>query len=218
MSGWILQLFLYINVFVIGIITAVAVRHAIAHFRPQPEEKAKPTHPPVHLPPAMKAQLIELAQTKFKAILENSADEFEDDLRATSAKLSAELRKMGTDTINTEMKRYRLDMEDLRRQSNALIMGVKEENAKHQAELKTRLTEHEIKQKVKLTKEIAAEKARLAKEIDDKLSDAVASFLIETLGHNVDLGAQTAYLTAQLEEHKAEISKGIKDEDYTTSK
>ncbi len=212
MDALLLQIFLAANVFVIGVLSTVAVRHAYAHFRPEPEEKPQPTVHGAHLPPAVKAQLLEQAATRFRAILDNSADEFEDDLRATSAKLSAELRKMGTDTINTEMKHYRLDMEELRKESNAMIMGVKEETKKHQDELKTRLAEHEIKQKVKMTKEIAAEKERLAKEIDDKLSDAVASFLIETLGHNVDLGAQTAYLTAQLEEHKAEISKGIKDD------
>jgi len=40
----------------------------------------------------------------------------------------------------------------------------------------------------------------------------VASFLTETLQHNVDLGAQSAYLTAMLEEHKADFAKEVADE------
>jgi hypothetical protein len=44
------------------------------------------------------------------------------------------------------------------------------------------------------------------------LADAVASFLIETMQHNVDLGAQSTYLTTMLEEHKTELTKGIIDE------
>ena len=60
-----------------------------------------------------------------------------------------------------------------------------------------------------MTAEITAEKEVLIKLANAKLADAVASFLIETLGHNVDLGAQSAYLTEMLEEHKDEILKGI---------
>ncbi len=217
MSGTFLQIFLLVNVFLIGVLAAVAARYAYAYFAHHDDEKPHAKPQGAHLPPALKAHLLESAQTRFEAILANSADELEEDLRATNAKLSTELKKLGVETINTEMKQYRLDMQELRKQSNAMILDIKEINTKHQAEMKTRLTEHEVKQKVKMTKEIAAEKERLSKEIDDRLSDAVASFLVETLGHNVDLGAQAAYLTAQLEEHKDEIAKGIKD-DYTVTK
>jgi hypothetical protein len=48
--------------------------------------------------------------------------------------------------------------------------------------------------------------------MDTKLADAVTSFLMETLQHNVDLGAQSAYLTAMLDEHKDELVKGVKHE------
>ena len=46
-------------------------------------------------------------------------------------------------------------------------------------------------------------------QLDTKIADGIASFLVETLQHNVDLGAQTAYLTAQLEEHKADLIREI---------
>ena len=57
--------------------------------------------------------------------------------------------------------------------------------------------------------EVTAEKQFLINLANAKLADAVASFLVETLGHNIDLGTQTTYLTAMLEEHKEEILKGI---------
>ena len=60
--------------------------------------------------------------------------------------------------------------------------------------------------------ELAAEKEQLAKLMDTKLADAVASFLMETLPHNVDLGAQSAYLTSMLEEHKAELVREVAGE------
>jgi hypothetical protein len=63
-----------------------------------------------------------------------------------------------------------------------------------------------------MVEEVAAERQALIQQMETKLADGVASFLTETLQHNVDLGAQTAYLTAMLEEHKDELTKGLKDE------
>ena len=56
----------------------------------------------------------------------------------------------------------------------------------------------------------------MIQQIDTRLAEAVTSFLIETLQHNVDLGAQSAYLTAQLEEHKADFIKEVADETPAT--
>jgi hypothetical protein len=75
------------------------------------------------------------------------------------------------------------------------------------------VSKHEQEMKAKITQELEAEKERMLKQIDVKLGDAVGSFLVETLGHNVDLGSQTAYLAALLEEHKAEFAKEVKGSD-----
>ena len=82
----------------------------------------------------------------------------------------------------------------------------------HQADLTTKLEQHHAEMEAKLSEEIAAEKQRLIEQIDTKIADTVTSFIIETMQHNVDLGAQGAYLTSMLEEHKAELAKGISDE------
>ena len=68
--------------FLIGALTATAVRHARAHFRPVPVE-VKKTHPNVqdaHLPAAVKEQLLQAAQVKFQVVLDHSADELQRDL------------------------------------------------------------------------------------------------------------------------------------------
>jgi hypothetical protein len=56
-------------------------------------------------------------------------------------------------------------------------------------------------------------RAFLAAQLEEKLSDAVSSFLLEALQHSVDLGAQAQYLTTVLEEHKAELIEGVKRND-----
>ena len=110
------------------------------------------------------------------------------------------------------MQRYRALIDELRKQSETTAVGGQSKLAEHQAELSARLDERQIELEAKLSDEMIAEKQRLTQQVDTKLADAVASFLIETLQHNVDLGAQSAYLTAMLEEHKAELTKGIVDE------
>jgi antitoxin component of RelBE/YafQ-DinJ toxin-antitoxin module len=78
-------------------------------------------------------------------------------------------------------------------------MGViREEVAKYEETIKARIDQ-----------ELTAERQKLVTQIDTKLADAVASFLNETLQHNVDLGGQTEYLLSMLEEHKADFIREV---------
>ncbi len=88
--------------------------------------------------------------------------------------------------------------------------------ASRQAEL-----EHELagRQQVFLAKqteleqqleaEMAQQRESYRSALDTKLSDMVLSFLSDTLGQHVDLGAQTPYLLQQLEAHKEELKQEI---------
>lgn len=197
-----LLLFLLFDVFIMGALAATALRHAYAHFRPDTHaaEPAKP-HAPVqngHLPPAIREQLLEAAQANFKNVLDRSAAELQHDLGATAEQLNKQLEKLGSDIVGKEMERYSVEFDELRKQAEAAVGGAQADIGEHQAALKAKLAE-----------DMAAEKQRLLQQIDTKLADAVASFLLETLQHNIDLGAQSAYLTSMLEEHKADFTDGL---------
>lgn len=196
-----LQLFLLVNVFIIGALSATAIRHAWAHFRPRPVKPEKPAVQSLHLPPELKEHLIQKAQSEFEKVLERSVDELQSDLSKTATELNAQLEKLGTQVVKTETDRYTTMLESLRTQVQTVITTAQSDIDDHQADLKSKLTE-----------KVAAEQQRLVEQIDTKLSDAVSSFLTETLQHNVDLGAQVPYMLATLEEHKAELIKGINDE------
>jgi F0F1-type ATP synthase membrane subunit b/b' len=204
-----------INVFFIGALTAIAIRHAYAHFRPAHHEEEKPVHhpaPTAHLPPAVRDQLLRSAQANFQAVLDKSAAQLQHDLTSTTVQLNKQLEKLGTKIVDDEIGRYHTSLEQLRVQAETTIGGAQTEIATHQADLKTKLAEQQTKLEAELAEKMAAEQQRLIQQIDTKLADAVASFLMETLQHNVDLGAQSAYLTAMLDEHKDELTKGIKNE------
>ena len=197
-----LQLFLILNVFIIGALSATAVRHAWAHFRPAPAKPQKPVQQPVHIPPEIKERMLAKAQADFKAVLDRSALELENDLQRTTTGLNKQLEKLGNDVIENETQRYETMLEQLRTQAETVITTAQADINDHQTDLKA-----------KLTSNVTAEQERLIAQIDTKIADAVTSFLTETLQHNIDLGAQTPYMLATLEEHKAELIKGISDEE-----
>ena len=217
MGSTFLQVFLFINVFLAGALTVFALRHAYAHFKPSHHEAEKP-HPAVQglqLPPAVKEQILAAAATKFQTILDHSADELQHDMQATAGQLNKQLDKLGTEIVTHEMNRYRESLDALRKQTEATLTNAHSEVTAHQEDLKTKLSERHAELEAKMLEEVETEKQHMVQQIDTKLADAVASFLIETMQHDVDLGAQTPYLTKMLEEHKADFKQGVADETAT---
>jgi F0F1-type ATP synthase membrane subunit b/b' len=213
MNTLFLQIFLIITVFLAGILATIAAYHALAHFRPHPEEKKPhPVDQTVHLPADVRQKLLGVAQSNFQKVLDHSASELETDLKSTAEKLISQLDKLGVELVTSEMQRYKASLETLRMQTEETVAGGNADIAAHQTDIKAKLSARQTELEAKLNEEITAEKQRLLDQIDTKLGDAVASFLIETLQHNVDLGSQSAYLTSMLEEHKADFAKEINDE------
>lgn len=207
-----LQVFLAINIFIIGVVLTLAIQHAYAHFKPQPKSIKKTTDQSMHLPNAIREHLLEQSQAKFQAVLDRSSKELEHDLQIVTERIDKQIDKFSTAIVNDETKRYRDSLDKLRKQTESSMLNAEVEIAKHQVEIEAKLAERQKELEGKMEAEISAEKARRIAQIDSKLSDAVSSFLIETLGHNVDLGAQNEYLMKLLDENKAELIKSINNE------
>jgi F0F1-type ATP synthase membrane subunit b/b' len=205
-----LQLFLLINAVLIGAAATFAIRHAYAHFRPDKHDADRHPAPAlVKLPPAVREQLLQKAEANFEKILENAAGQLQLDLSKTAAQLNKKLDTVGSQIVDDEMKRYRASLDELQRQTEVSITGTQDTLAQHQEDLKAAMAEHQKELLAKMNEEIIAEKQRLLEQIDSKLADAAASFLIETMQHDVDLGAQTAYLTRMIEAHKDDFKKEV---------
>jgi restriction endonuclease len=206
-----LQIFLYANVFIIGALTTIGVQHAYAHFRPKSRRSERPQSvPEVRLTEEMREQLLRKSQANYQAVLEKSAADLHRDLDETGELLNKTLNKLGTTMVGNELERYHADLEQIRKQAEAAINGAQTELSAHQTELKAAMTAAVEAEKQAALKQVAAEQEQLAKMIDTKLGDAVASFLTETLQHNVDLGAQQTYMMAMLEEHKDDFKQAAK--------
>jgi hypothetical protein len=210
MSGAaILQIFIYLQVFAVGALAAAAAYYARAHFKRHeaaPHEQISPALLPIRpiepmeLTPEIKDRMLHISEEQFKSALNQTSAKLQEDLGVTSGHINNLVLRLASEIVSNELERYRQDLSKLHEQAAGNMGGISAEVAKHQQEMKA-----------KITQELQSEKEFMLKQIDTKLGDAVGSFLVETLGHNVDLGSQTAYLAALLEEHKAEFTKEVKD-------
>ncbi|HSE61420.1 MAG TPA: hypothetical protein VLA88_03960, partial [Candidatus Saccharimonadales bacterium] len=148
----------------------------------------------------------------FMAELNRSATQLQADLTTTAQQLNQQLAQLGSEVTLAEKGRYDAMLEQIRKQTEASLANAQAEIQAHQADLATKLEAEHAALTAKMGEQVAAEQARLLKQIDTKLADAVASFLTDTLQHNVDLGAQSNYLIAQLEEHKQEFKQEVSGE------
>lgn len=213
MNGGILQFFLLVNVFLIGAASVVAFRHARAHFWPHKHDaEKKPAATQLKLPPAVREQLLAEATTNYKKILNDAAGQLQLDLSKTTTSLNKDLAVLGNQIISDEMKRYRASLDELQKHTEVAIASTHDELSKHKEDLQAVMVEHQKELIAKMNEEVSAEKQRLLEQIDTKLADAAASFLIETLQHDVDLGAQVPYMTKMIEEHKDDFKKEVAGE------
>lgn len=195
-----LQIFLYFDVFIIGVVFSVAIRHAYTHFRPHKIVEAKKPNPN-DLPTATKEKLLEQASDRFQHVINHSATQLDRELSVTGEKINTTVKKLAADIITKELESFQAMFKQYQEKAVKELEGAKSETDKYRAQLKNQAEE-----------DITAEKQRLIELIDGKLSDEIMSFLLEAMQHEIDMGSQSDYLIAQLEAHKDEFKQAIKDE------
>ena len=170
-----------------------------AKVAPAPVALVSPTTLPEPQLPELKEQTHQAEERYHKAI-EQAVGKFSQDLGATSELINDQIKRMSVDIISQELEQYRADIDKLRQEAASTL-----------GQVTTAVAEERQKLEAAMMAEVEAEKQRRLAEFDAKLGEAVSSFLLETLKHNVDLGAQSAYLMATLEEHKAELLAEVKN-------
>ena len=210
----ILEIFLMANAFILGVVVTLAVQYGLAHKRSQrPQPKSDKTAP---VPAAVRERISKQAESNFQGIVNRSALQLQHDLGMTSTQLNKLLEKFGTEVLDDEMRLFRTNIADIRASTQGSLNGAQDqialqqkailENlATRQAELDERMTQRQAELEAELDQSFAAQKNDLVTRLNDKMNDAVLAFLLETLGHEVDLGAQANYLIATLEANKADL-------------
>lgn len=152
------------------------------------------------LPEPTVAELQSKLSAAYEREIAKSAETFSADLRGTSAKLSEQVTRLTTKVIEEELEAYQKTLEEVR-QVAVNAMNQIREAVEHQR----------IELRQGMEKELATERQHLADKFDAKMGDIIASYISESLGSGVDLGAQMQFILTSLESHKSEIRKDLLD-------
>ncbi len=197
-----LQTFLYIDVFIIGVLVSLAYSHGRAHItaKKQPP-KEHPGSDQYQLPNDMRVKLLEQSSEKFQHILNHSAEQLQSELKQTSDRINETIKKLAADIITKELEGFQ-----------AMFKQYQDRAAGELTEGRKAIDQYSADMRAKINEDIEQEKRQLLERLDNKISDAAVSFLSETLGHEIDLGSQEKYLIDQLEAHKDELKQAVKNE------
>ena len=201
MSGGILwlQIFILVNVFLLGIIGTVAFMHYRSHLHPEAPVKKKAL--PM-LPLDARQRLIDEAEDDYAKVLHKSAAAFEKDLESTSSQLSEQLAKIGTAIVTDEMDRYKSELTSMRDETAKKIGTSSAEIETHQTELRAQLTERQTAMDAKL----AEYQAELEQKIAARTSELEQEFT-EMQGR---YAKKQAELEAQLAQQETELASSVK--------
>lgn len=199
--------FLLVNVFAIGVLAVLALQYWRAHRAAKRRFLAIPSA--TELPTEVKQRLLQAAELDFQNVLNRTGHELQRDQLQLADHLNDRLDKLGNAIVDEEMKRYRAKLYELTTKAKNTLENAQTETQAHQNEINAAIEKRRSEIEAQLLTSAQADRDKLREQLDVKLSDAVMAFLMETLRHGIDIGAQRNYLLSQLEEHKQELIGGV---------
>jgi hypothetical protein len=164
--------------------------HRLAEFTAKPK--------PIKISEPTAAELEAQLKSAYQAKINETTAVFGEDLKATSTKLSEQVSRLTTDVIEKELDAYHQTLEGVRQTATEAMEQIRQAVEQQRVELRK-----------SMEADVAGEQARLIERFDAKLGDVVASYITESLGGGVDLGAQLQYVVSSLEAHKEDIKKDL---------
>ena len=159
--------------------------------KPKPIKVSQPTA----------AELEAKLKAAYEAQIATTAQVFGEDLKATSARLGEQVSRLTTTVIEEELSAYHQTLEQVRQSATEAMEKIRAAVEQQRVEL------HDG-----MKADLDAERARLIEKFQAKMGDVVSSYIAESLGGGVDLGAQMQYILASLEAHKDDIAKDLHNE------
>lgn len=160
--------------------------------------KASQVAKPLRVSEPTAADLEAKLTSAYEAKITEATQTFGTDLSATSTRLSEQVSRLTTTVIEEELEAYQKTLEEVRHVATEAMEQI------HQA------VEHQrVELRQGMEAELAQERQHLADKFDAKMGDIVSSYISESLGSGVDLGAQMQFILTSLEAHKEEIRKDL---------
>ncbi len=189
------------NMLIIGLLAVNLV--AIIFFSTRRDKSAHPLDvppptSPAQLPSDQLAKLQQDTQAAFKFAVNDAAQQFHNDLSVTSKSLNQLTLKLTTSVVERELEEYRQGLAAARAQALGSL-----------AEMQRAVVEKQKALETDLDAEVVKRREYLIAQLDAKLGQAVAAYLVESLGQGADLGAQKTFLLENLERNKAALKKDL---------
>lgn len=181
-----------------SVLLAVLLARKPAHHKP--EAAAAATGAP-EISAAERTKLEQLAEQAFQAAVETSTAKFGSDLDETSKRLNQLIMRITTEVVERELEQYRQSLAAARTAALESLSNMQSAIEQRQSDL-----EHDV------DAELAKRRAVLEEKVERKLGEAVAAYIVDSLGQGADLGAQRAFLLENLERHKAELKTSLHED------
>lgn len=198
-----LQLTLIVALIAMALINAASLTWAFFLDR---KLRAKPVPKvyEVHLDGTKIFSELDLAEVEKKALTElqtatrQAASKIQGAINGAVSRVAEHVDEMTTTTLNAEFEKYQLSLQALREQSITEFTKLQKELDGQRTQMLTQLQ-----------KQVSEEHTKRLEQFNARLSDVVTSYIAESLGDQVDLGAQLPTIVKTLEKHKADIKRDV---------
>ena len=139
------------------------------------------------------------ARLHFEKIIGENAMFLQQDLRLTTSQLNEYMKSEITKTLQEEFSKYEQSIDDAKQlaiDSIAKTQVIVEEERK---------SLHD-----NLEKEFEGERERLIKKFEDNMAEIVNHYVLDAVGHEIDLSDQLEFILSELEANKAVIVEDIR--------
>lgn len=137
----------------------------------------------------------------FEKIINENAMFLKEDLSLTASQLNEHMQSSLKKVLDQEFDKYKQTIVDAKEAALTAITKTRETMEAQRTSM-SREVENQV----------AKEKQRLVETLEARLSHILSTHIVEVLGDEVDLSAQTDYIFNRLEEQKDEIIKDIERE------
>jgi hypothetical protein len=187
---------IFVICMVIVVIAVAVVGWRIGRAQAAPQPVPDPVVPTVT--PQTIEELNRRVEEAYSQKVTEATKGFGEDLTATSKRLGEQVERLTTNVITSEIQQYQKTLDQVRAAAEGASAQIQQAVTQQQTELRTAM-EATIK----------AEQERRLGLIDARLADIVTSYITESLGAGVDLGAQTDYIVQALEARREDIKKDL---------
>lgn len=144
------------------------------------------------------AEIQKAASSQLQTAAQDAAQRLQKSLNNSVDQIAADINDRLSTNLIAEFEKYQVSLSALRDQTIDQFSKIQQELDHRRLEL----IEH-------VDRQVAAEQEKRLAHFNDRINDVVSSYIAESLGSQVDLGAQTDYILQTLEANKDQIKKDI---------